>query len=414
MLYNREIEPKITDYLDDREAIIILGSRQTGKTTLLKMLMGKIPSPERRFYLDLEEPKNLEIVESGPEDLLKYLSALGADPKVRSFVFLDEIHYMENPSRFVKLIVDHYADKLKIICTGSSALGIKAKFHDSLVGRKLLFTLHPLNFREFLIFKEKKKLADNLPKQPFEQKNDVTRFFQEEYLRYFNEFLIFGGYPRVALENSVEKKERLLGEIVGSYIYKDIRSLFRIADIAKFNNLTRILASQIGSLVNVSELAETVGISRPTISNYLVILEHSFLISTLPPYSQNLRVEVRKAGKIYWFDNGLRNYLVGDLSVSVSRTDYGALLENAVFAGLTKKKTEMERLFYWRTKDKTEVDFVYKSGEKLIPIEVKMRARPHRGIKSFNKKYKIEKGYIVHAGGFVKNDISHIPGFWVT
>ena len=414
MFYSRELEPKITNYLDDREAIIVLGSRQTGKTTLLKMLLEKIPSPKRGFYLDLEEPKNLEIVAGGPENLIKYLSALGADLNVRNFVFLDEIHYMENPSKFVKLIVDHYSDKLKIICTGSSALGIKVKFHDALVGRKLIFTLHPLNFREFLIFKEKKNLADNLPKQPFEQKDDVTRFFQEEYLRYFNEFLIFGGYPRVALENSLEKKERLLGEIVGSYIYKDIRSLFRIVDIVKFNNLTRILASQIGSLVNISELAETVGISRPTISNYLVILENSFLISILPPYSQNLRVEVRKASKIYWLDNGLRNYLVGDLSVSTSRTDYGALLENAVFAGLTKNKTEMERLFYWRTKDKTEVDFVYKSGEKLIPIEIKMRARPHRGIKSFSQKYGVKNGYIVHTGGFEKNDISYIPGFWVT
>jgi hypothetical protein len=261
--------------------------------------------------------------------------------------------------------------------------------------------------------REKKKLVDNLPARPFEQEKDPTRFFKDDYLRYFNEFLIFGGYPRIVLENSFEKKEKLLGEIVSSYIYKDIRSLFNIGDITKFNNLVKILASQIGSLINVSEFARTVGISRQTVLNYISILENSFLISMLPPYSKNLRIEVRKANKIYWLDNGLRNYLIGDLSPSPSRTDIGVLLENVIFTGLIKRKKEMDHLFYWRTKDKTEVDFVYESGRKIIPIEVKTRARPHRGLINFIKRYEIQNGYIAHLGDFEKNDISFIPGFWL-
>lgn len=413
MYYDRGLRQQIMMYLNDPEAIIILGSRQVGKTTLLKIIMEKIKAPERVFYLDLEDPKNLDIVERGPDNLIEYLISNGASMKVKNYVFLDEIHYMKSPSRFIKLIVDHYADKIKLICTGSSALGIKMKFQDAFVGRKLIFTLYPLNFREFLLFKEKKRLVDNLPTRPFEQVKDSARFFKDDYLRYFNEFLIFGSYPRIVLENSFEKKEKLLGEIVSSYIYKDIRSLFNIGDITKFNNLVKILASQISSLVNVSELARTVGISRQTVLNYISILENSFVISMLPPYSKSLHVEVRKANKIYFFDNGLRNYLIGDLSSSLSRTDIGVLFENVIFAGLIKRKKEMDHLFYWRTKDKTEVDFVYESGKKIIPIEVKTRARSHRGLINFTRRYEIKNGYIAHIGDFKKNDISFIPGFWL-
>jgi hypothetical protein len=159
MFYDRGLRQEIMMYLNDPEAIIILGSRQVGKTTLLKIIMEKIKAPERVFYLDLEDPRNLEVVDNGPENLMEYLSSLGASFRVKNYVFLDEIHYLKNPSRFIKLIVDHYVDKLKIICTGSSALGIKMKFRDALVGRKLIFTLYPLSFREFLLFKGKKKVS---------------------------------------------------------------------------------------------------------------------------------------------------------------------------------------------------------------------------------------------------------------
>jgi len=413
MFYDRELRQEIMKYLDGPEAIIILGSRQVGKTTLLKIIMEKIALPERIFYLDLEYPKNLDIVEEGPENLISYLVSNGASMKIKNYVFLDEIHYMKNPSRFIKLIVDHHSDKLKILCTGSSALGIKIKFQDAFVGRKLIFTLHPLSFHEFLIFKGEKKLADNLPAKPFEQTNDPTRFFKENYNRYFKEFLIYGGYPRVVLEENYEKKEKFLGEIVSSYIYKDIRSLFSIGDITKFNNLTKVLAGQIGSLTNISQLSRTLQITRQTVLNYISILVNSFIISSLPPYSKSKNVEVRKASKIYFSDNGLRNYIIGDLSPSISRADIGALLENMIFNGLTKRKREMENLFYWRTKDKAEVDFVSTSGEKIIPLEVKTRAHSHRGLLSFMRRYNIQRSYIAHLGDFEKDDVSFIPAYWV-
>ncbi len=414
LIYDRILRKEIMGYLDGPEAIIILGSRQVGKTTLMHLIMEKIDAPERCFYLDLEETKYLEIVENGVENLIDYLSSQGAKFHNRSYVFLDEIHYMKNPTKFIKLVVDHYADKLKIIATGSSALGIKIKFHDALVGRKFTFILYPLNFYEFLVFKDRKTLADNLPEDPFREKKNPTRFYKDDYIRYFTEFLVFGGYPRVTLEDDYKKKEKILGEIVGSYIYRDIRSLFTLGDVAKFNNLVKILASQSGSLVNISEFSKIVGISRPTVLNYISILENSFLISRLPPYSKNLRVEVRKTNKVYWLDNGLRNYLIGDLSSSLSRTDIGILLENAVFNGIIKRKKELNNLFYWRTKDKTEVDFVYKKDTQIIPIETKVQARSHRGLMSFMERYNIKNGYIAHLGDFKENNITYIPAYWLS
>jgi len=402
------------NYLDDPEAIIIFGSRQVGKTTLLKIIMESLKSRGNVFYLDLEEARNLEIVERGPDNLIEYLSYIGASFNKKNYIFLDEIHYMKNPSKFIKLVVDHYSDKIKIICTGSSTLGIKMKFQDAFVGRKLIFTLYPLSFREFLIFKGKKTFADSLPVQPFDQEKDATHFFKEDLLRYYNEFLIFGGYPRVVLENSFEKKGKFLGEIVNSYIYKDIRSLFSIGDITKFNNLVKILASQIGSLINVSELASAIGISRVTVLNYISILENSFVLSLVRPYSKNLRIEVRKANKIYWLDNGVRNYLIGDLSPSLSRSDIGLLLENCIFGGLIKRKKEAENIFFWRTKDGTEVDFIYQRGSKILPIEVKFQARSHRGLMSFIKRFGIKNGYVAHMGDFERNEVTYIPGFWLS
>jgi len=142
--YERELKNEIMKYLQEREAIIILGSRQVGKTTLMMMIMQEIKDHEKCFYIDLEDPKMLDIIEHGPQNFLEYLTQLGALTGSRNFVFLDEIHYMKNPSKFIKLMVDHYADRIKIICTGSSALGIKMKFHDALVGRKLIFNLYSL------------------------------------------------------------------------------------------------------------------------------------------------------------------------------------------------------------------------------------------------------------------------------
>ena len=413
-IFDRTLKAKILKFLPDREAIVILGARQTGKTTLLKLLQKEIKPPNRSFYFDLENARDLEILNSGPEELIQYLKISGANLSIKNYLLIDEVQYLSNPSNFIKLMVDHYSNKFKLILTGSSALTIKMKFKDSLVGRKFLFNLYPLSFREFLIFKREEKLANLLPNNPFIQKDDPGRFFSQDYQRYLQEFLVYGGFPRVALETDKEKKIKVLGEIVNSYIYQDIRSLFRLKDIAKFNQLIKILAAQSSGLLNVQELSKSVGLPRATISNYLTILQDTYILALISPYFTNKKKEVVKSPKTYFLDTGLRNYVIGNLGFSFARDDIGKLLENFAFTGLLKKKKEGSNLYFWRAKNGTEVDFVVQENGHLFPLEIKKFGKSHRGLLSFMERYKVERGYLASQSEFKQEEkLTYLPIWWL-
>ncbi len=212
MLYPRWLEKEILRYLAEKEALIILGARQVGKTSLMLRMKSKIEKEVPCFYFDLEKPQDLERVEAGCEEFLQYLEIRGANKKRRNVVFIDEIHYLSEPAKFIKLMVDHYSSRIKLVVSGSSSLEMKRKFKESMVGRKFSFHLYPLNFYEFLVFKKRDDLAKLLPKSPLQKlpQEDRTRFFTEDYKRYFLEFLIFGGYPRVAISKDVEFKRKVL------------------------------------------------------------------------------------------------------------------------------------------------------------------------------------------------------------
>lgn len=415
MLYDRRIRGDILKYMDDKEALVILGSRQVGKTSLLKLLMEDLKLQAPVFYFDLEEPRILEILDAGVDNFLQFLRAEGAERSRRNIALLDEIQYLRDPSKFIKLIVDHHSDELKLVVTGSSALSIRMKFRDSLVGRKIVFHLYPLDFREALVFKGEDRLSTLLPKDAFTAKTDEGRFYRQEYRRYLLEFLVFGGYPRVVLEDDVERKAKFLGEIVSTYVYRDVSSLFQLEDISKFNRLLTVLAAQIGSLLNISSIGNAVGITRQTTSRYISILESTFILSLLPPYFTNPKKEVTKASKVYFLDNGIRNYLLGDLTQSESRPDIGRLLENLVYVGLTKRMKELDRLHFWRTQNAAEVDFVLERGTGLFPIEVKWGGRFSRALRSFMQRYQVQRGYLLHSGELVQEErVSSLPVWWVT
>ena len=416
MLYPRLLEREILRYLPEREALIILGARQVGKTSLMLRIKSKIEKEVPCFYFDLEKPQDLEKVEAGCEEFLQFLEIQGASRKQRNVVFIDEIHYLSEPAKFIKLMVDHYSSQVKLIVSGSSSLEIKKKFKESMVGRKFIFHLYPLNFHEFLIFKKRKDLAKLLPQGFFLyfSGEDKTRFFLEEYKRYFLEFVIFGGYPRVAMAKDLELKKKILEEIVTSYILKDIRSLFQIEDVAKFNRLVKLLAINSGNLLNINSLSSATGIPRYLTSQYVTVLENTYLIDLLPPYFTNKKKEVVKTHKVYFLDNGLRNYLTGgNFYFTEEREDIGALLEATVFSGLKKKKEEV-KLYFWRNQNKAEVDFVVEHSGKLYPVEVNRAGKPSRALYTFMDYYKLQRGYIVYAGNFSeKGRICFVPLWWL-
>jgi predicted AAA+ superfamily ATPase len=415
-LFPRKIVPGITKYLDDKGVIVLVGARQVGKTSILYLLMDELKrrgTPEKAvLYFDLEDLALLEVFNSGVTEFISYLNAKGIDVQGRNYLFVDGIQYMNDPTHFLKLVADHHKN-LKLIVSGSSTLEIRKKFKDSLAGRKVVFEVFPLDFKEFLVFKGEKELAETVEKSdirhlaPDAGKKEIpARFFAKELGRHFNEYLVFGGYPRVALEAEREKKMAYLTDIYQSYVKKDIKDIMRVDNVAAFNNLLKVLALQIGSLVNIAELCNTVKIARETVERYLFLLENTFIIKMVSPFSRNPRKEISKMSKVYFVDTGLRNILIRNFNDPDERVDAGPLVENSVFSNLLKNLSPLEEIRFWRTLAGNEVDFVIEGGDKTKPIEVKHSSfkspRVPLGIRNFQKEYRAGEGIVLTRDYFGK------------
>lgn len=358
-MFTRKLKTEVEKYLTTREIVVIHGARQVGKTTLLELLGRDLP-PADQQYLDLEDSRLLDLCQQGPAAVKEYLGQLGRyKGQKKFFLMIDEIQYLSNPSSFLKLFHDHYPE-FKLIVSGSSSFDIKKKFKDSLTGRTADFILHPLDFEEFLTFK-----GSSYTLKPGPRPGPVGRELENLYRQY----ALYGGYPKIVLTDSIEAKEKYLQQIIDTYVKKDIRDLGNIRDPAKFNGLLAALAGQSGSLLNVTELANTARLSRQTVEQYLFILENTFVIRLLRPYSRNLRSELFKTPKIFFMDPGIMQML------SARRLPaelLGPALETAVFSDLAKH--DGREYFFWRTQDKKEIDFVIKNGQHLLPAEVKLNA----------------------------------------
>jgi len=302
-------------------------------------------------------------LDKGVDEFVAYLGEQGFDLSAfkksskKLFVLIDEIQYLANPSSFLKLLADHHR-YLKVIVSGSSSFEMKSKFKDSLVGRTVNFEIYPLSFREFLMFR-------NIPFVPAER---YTEKKTAELKSLFIEFAMYGGYPKIVLTPEVGMKERYLQQIIDTYIRKDIRDLADIRDVNKFNRLLEILASQSGNLLNVSELCVTCSLSRETVDRYLFLLEQTYILRLVRPYSRNLRSELTKTPKIFFYDTGLMQML---WLKQLQKEVLGPVFETSVYAELIKAHGT-DNVFYWRTQDKKEVDFVLRSGKNVIPIEAKL------------------------------------------
>jgi len=353
MSIEREATIQAKKYLGTDDILLFIGARQAGKTTILRQLQSFLKEKNNLVYfLNLEDPDYLELLNKSPKNLFKVFAL---DLNKKNFVLIDEIQYLNNPSNFLKYFYDEYGGKIKLLVSGSSAFYIDKKFKDSLVGRKKIFNVRTLSFREFLRFKNEIELA---------QKNfrEINLSEKEKIIIYYREYLIYGGYPRVVLA-ATDEKEEILRDIAYSYIKKDIYEA-NIRQDEVFYKLFKILAEQIGNLINASELASTLGVSKTSIDNYLYVMRKSFHINLVKPFFKNTRKELTKMPKVYFSDLGLRNFFVSDFGSLETRKDKGALLENAVFKQLIEKYPE-DKIKFWRTIAKNEVDFVIDKKEAL-------------------------------------------------
>ncbi len=426
-LLPRKLLSEVTAFFDTPEILLLIGARQVGKTSILYLIIEELKRKGVRdnamYFFDLEDLPTLDIFNSGAMEFISYLKSLGADTEKRNFIFVDEIQYMANPTNFLKLLADRHKN-LKLIVSGSSTLEIRQRFKDSLAGRKVVFEVFPLDFYEFLIFKDEMRLAEVLLESDIRHLNpgaDIenipARFFNADMARYFNEYVVFGGYPRVAMEAEYDRKAVYLNDIYNSYVKKDIKDIVRVDNITAFNNLIKVLSIQVGNLINLSELCTAVKIARETLERYLFLLENTFIIKTVTPFSRNPRKEISKMSKVYFVDTGLRNMVLKNFSSLESRVDTGALIESTVCGNILKNLKLLEEMHFWRTLSRNEVDIVITKGGEVSPIEVKYSPfkspRVPAGIRSFAGNYPCERSVVLTRDYFGRSDKTIFLPVWL-
>lgn len=376
--------------MDNKEISLIIGPRQAGKTTLMSLMADDLNKQGKQtLVLNYDIERDREFFGSQEKLLNKIELEAG---KGRVYVFLDEIQRKENAGLFLKGLYDMNLP-YKFIVSGSGSVELKEKIHESLAGRKRIFELDTVSFSEFVNFRTGYKYENKL-NDFFDIEKTQTRFLLEEFLNY-------GGYPKVVLAETKEEKTKIIDEIYSSYIEKDISYLLGVQKTEDFSRLLRLLASQAGNLVNISELSSTLGISIPTVKNYLWYLEKTFILEKITPYFKNVRKEIIKAPVYYFYDIGMRNYAAGDFGRISLEDNIGFVFENYVFSALKEKiKNTSSSIHFWRTKDNAEVDFIINSGKIIIPVEAKKQTlkQPEitRSLRSFIAKYNPEKVYVVN------------------
>jgi len=386
-MLERLIYKKIEKHLKRKEFTIITGARQSGKTTILKQLYLDLrKSTENVWLVTFERENVLRDINVDAENIFKYtrrppnpLTETMEEPPF--YILIDEVQYADNPTRFLKYLYDTFAPNLKIIATGSSSFYLDSKFKDSLVGRKKIFELNTLNFEEFLIFKEKAHLRSELLQ--IQRSKEYISLVERELLALLNEYFIYGGYPEVVLDQNVNDKVERLEEIKNSYIKRDIMES-RIENEQKFYQLMVLLSGQIGNLLNKHELSKVLKLDIRTIDKYIFVLQKCFHISLISPFHRNLRKELLKMPKVFFGDLGLRNVLLNNFTDLAYRSDNGALLENYTFLRL-KEKYNTSSIYFWRTADMNEVDFVVenKAYEVKFSIDSLRLAKYKKFIKTY-------------------------------
>jgi len=386
----RELFSELKNNLKAKEISLITGPRQAGKTTLMNVLRDYLERKgEKTVFLNLDYERDTAFFASQSALVEKIKLELG---EKKGFVFIDEIQRKENAGLFLKGIYDLNLP-YKFIVSGSGSLELKEKIHESLAGRKRMFELSTVNFKEFVNFKTNYKYSQKL--------DDFFSIEKELSLSLLNEYLNFGGYPRIVLESRLAEKNQAINEIFRSYAEKDIAYLLGVNKIDKFEMLIKLLADQTGKIINYSMLTKEAGLSFQTLKNYLWYAEKTFSIRVISPYFRNKRKEIIRSPSVYFYDIGFRNFSLG-LFGNLTRPDqFGFVFQNFVANQLYENIANTpKKLGFWRTLDKAEVDFVISEGKSVIPVEVKYsrlkKPQMTRSLRNFIKAYSPAEAWIVN------------------
>ena len=360
---------KITPWLNRHKAILVIGARQVGKTTMLKNMFSNTSD-----ILWLNADENTTREKLAQQDL-KSLKHIVGNYKV---LVIDEVQRIANAGLLLKLLVDNFKD-LKVIATGSSSLDISESVFEPLTGRHINFHLYPFSMAELYA-----------GKSPFEIEQQIP----------FH--LVYGCYPDIC--NNQEIAETLLKNLTNQYLYKDVLIWKDIRRPELLDKLLKLLSFQVGSEVSLHELGNQLQVKSETVENYINLLEKSFVIFRLNAYSTNARKEVTKMSKIYFWDNGVRNAVIGNYSNLGIRNDVGQLWENFMISERMKMNSTMDlpiKSYFWRNYNQSEVDYVEEENGKLHAFEMKWNTRKKNTVsKAFLNMYTTAKTDIIHPQNF--------------
>lgn len=368
-MIHREIHTKIEKEFFKGKAILLLGARQVGKSTLLRNIL---QSRNDVLWLDVENPDIPVLLKDINASRLRQL--IGKN----KILVIDEAQKLDQIGQTLKLITDHLKD-IQVIATGSSSFELKNQLNEPLTGRKFEHTLFPINFTEM-----------------------VNQHGLLEELRFLPHRLVFGSYPEVI--TTQEQPEKILRLIAESYLYKDIFLFKGVRKPQKMMELLKALAWQIGSEVNFNELSNLTGLNNETIEDYINLLEQAFVVYKLPSFHTNQRTELKKGKKIYFYDLGIRNAIIDDFSVFETRNDKGALFENYILNQFICKNSYLDQFksfYFWRTSNQQEVDLVMKKNNDITAIEIKWNPKKIKNASlAFKNKYPNHKFVGVHSQNF--------------
>jgi len=355
-IIKRQIQQNIERSLFKSRAIIIYGARQVGKTTLIREIQKKYSN--KSLYLNCDE---IDIREALTDKTSTELKNLIGKNKI---VFIDEAQRVKNIGLTIKLIVDNYPD-IQVIATGSSSFDLSNQVVEPLTGRKYEFYLYPFSIEEL------KEIYSEI---------ELNRILEER--------LLFGMYPDIVLIPG--EAEKLLRDIAKSYLYKDVLEYQNIKNPDVLEKLLQALALQIGNEVSYSELSNIVGVDKKTVASYISTLEKAFIIFRLKPFSKNLRNELKKLRKIYFIDTGIRNALINNFNPLRLRQDVGSLWENFLVSEkikLNNNQNRFKNVYFWRTHQKQEIDYIEEDGEKFFGYEFKWNKKRFKVPKKFVQSY---------------------------
>jgi predicted AAA+ superfamily ATPase len=371
-MIQRIIETQLQEKLFKGKVITLIGARQTGKTSLLRKLLSN--NPIDSIWLNADE---FDIKERFKNPTSTSLKTLIGNKKL---VIIDEAQNIDEIGLALKLLIDTFPE-IQVIATGSSAFELRNKTNEPLTGRKFEFQLYPFSYAELA--------------------NHTSELVEKRML---NHRLVFGSYPEVV--NNPGNEIEVLKLLSDSYLYRDLLMLDAIKKPEKLIKLLQALAYQLGNEVSYNEIGNLIGLDSKTVESYIQLLEKSFVVFRLPSFSRNLRNELKASKKIYFYDNGIRNALISSFQILEGRQDIGALWENYLVSERLKRNRYTKfygNTYFWRTKDKQEIDYLEEKDSKLSAFEFKWtNKKKHHITKTFTNAYPESEISIIHSENYAE------------